>query len=152
MKQEMMGCSVISWAICKSFASHARQINHKPIPHHWIFYRPDALPDAQPTVVTWYHTFSNAVVTWRQKYSVSSTFNGYWWILFCAAGMPLHVHCSVCLASAVQMPLTNNDISVVSILSNQTLSLYWANQHFYIIQTPSCQVQTGCYNLTTRKH
>jgi len=37
----------ISWAICK-FAPHSRQIT-MPAPHHSVFYRPDALPAAQPT-------------------------------------------------------------------------------------------------------
>jgi len=49
LKQEMMGGSGISWTICKSFAPHSRQIT-TPVPHHSIFYGPDALPDAQPTV------------------------------------------------------------------------------------------------------
>jgi len=35
------------WAICKS-APHSRQIT-TPAPHHSVFYRPDALPAAQPT-------------------------------------------------------------------------------------------------------
>ena len=37
----------ISWAICKS-APRSRQIT-TPAPHHSVFYRPDALPAAQPT-------------------------------------------------------------------------------------------------------
>jgi len=41
--------SGISWTICKQSAPHSRQIT-TPTPHHSIFYRPDALPDAQPTV------------------------------------------------------------------------------------------------------
>ena len=40
--------SGISWAICKS-AHRSRQIT-TPAPHHSVFYRPDALPAAQPTV------------------------------------------------------------------------------------------------------
>jgi len=39
--------SGISWAICKS-APRSRQIT-VPAPHHSVFYRPDALPAAQPT-------------------------------------------------------------------------------------------------------
>ena len=35
------------WAICKS-ARRSRQTT-TPAPHHSVFYRPDALPDAQPT-------------------------------------------------------------------------------------------------------
>ena len=42
-----MSGSGISWAICKS-APSSRQIT-TPAPHHSVFYRPDALPAAQPT-------------------------------------------------------------------------------------------------------
>ena len=42
-----MSGSGISWAICKS-APHSRQIT-MPAPHHSVFYRPDAIPAAQPT-------------------------------------------------------------------------------------------------------
>ena len=48
LKQETVSGSGISWAICKSAPSF-RQIT-MPAPHHSIFYRPDALPAAQPTV------------------------------------------------------------------------------------------------------
>ena len=37
-----MSGSGISWAICKS-APRSRQIT-TPVPHHSVFYRPDALP------------------------------------------------------------------------------------------------------------
>ena len=47
LKQETVSGSSISWAICKS-APHSRQIT-TPAPHHSVFYRPDALPAAQPT-------------------------------------------------------------------------------------------------------
>jgi len=47
LKQETVIGSGISWAICK-FAHYSRQIN-TPAPHHSVFYRPDALPAAQPT-------------------------------------------------------------------------------------------------------
>jgi len=40
--------SGINWAICKS-APCSRQIT-TPAPHYSVFYRPDALPAAQPTV------------------------------------------------------------------------------------------------------
>ena len=48
MKQETVSGSGISWATCKS-APRSRQIT-TPVPHHSVFYRPDALPAAQPTV------------------------------------------------------------------------------------------------------
>jgi len=43
------GGSVISWIICKSSGRRSRQITTPAPPHHSIFHRPDALPDAQPT-------------------------------------------------------------------------------------------------------
>ena len=47
LKQETVSGSGISWAICKS-APRSWQIT-MPAPHHSVFYRPDALPVAQPT-------------------------------------------------------------------------------------------------------
>ena len=47
LKQETVSGSGISWSICKS-ARCSRQIT-TPAPHHSVFYRPDALPAAQPT-------------------------------------------------------------------------------------------------------
>jgi len=45
----VLGCSGISWTICKQSAPRSRQIT-TPTPHQSIVYRLDALPDAQPTV------------------------------------------------------------------------------------------------------
>ena len=47
LEQETVRGSGISWAICKS-APRSRQIT-TPASHHSVFYRPDALPAAQPT-------------------------------------------------------------------------------------------------------
>ena len=47
LKQETMSGSGISRAICKS-APRSREVT-MPAPHHSVFYRPDALPAAQPT-------------------------------------------------------------------------------------------------------
>ena len=47
LKQETVSSSGISWAVCKS-AHRCRQIT-MPARHHSVFYRPDALPAAQPT-------------------------------------------------------------------------------------------------------
>jgi len=58
LKQETVSGSGISWAICKS-VSRSRQIT-TPTPHHSVFYRPDALPAAQPT----------ASKHWRPKHCV----------------------------------------------------------------------------------
>ena len=49
LKQETASGSGISWATCKS-APCSRQIT-TPAPHHSVFYRPDALPVAQPTAL-----------------------------------------------------------------------------------------------------
>jgi len=46
LKQEIVSGSGISWAICKSTPCSS-QIT-MPAPHHSVFYRPDALPVAQP--------------------------------------------------------------------------------------------------------
>ena len=50
LKQETVSGSGsgISWAISKSAKSRSRQIT-VPAPHHSVFYRPDAIPAAQPT-------------------------------------------------------------------------------------------------------
>ena len=45
----VLGCTGISWTIGKQSTPCSRQIT-TPTPHNSIFYRPDALPDAQPTV------------------------------------------------------------------------------------------------------
>jgi len=42
--------SGISWTICKSFAPRFRQITIPARTLSLIFYRPDALPDDQPTM------------------------------------------------------------------------------------------------------
>jgi len=47
LKQETVSGSGINWAICKS-APRSRQITMSA-PHRSVFYRPDALPAAQPT-------------------------------------------------------------------------------------------------------
>ena len=47
LKQETVSGCGISWAICKS-APRSRQIT-MPVPHHTVYYRPDALPATQPT-------------------------------------------------------------------------------------------------------
>ena len=64
LKQETVSGSGISWAICKS-APISRQIA-TPAPHHSVFYRPDALPAAQPTASKhWRHIF--LTTRWRQN-------------------------------------------------------------------------------------
>ena len=45
-----MDGSGISWTICKQSAPRSRQIT-TTTPHHPIFYRLDALSDAQPTYI-----------------------------------------------------------------------------------------------------
>ena len=80
LEQETVGGSGISWAICKS-APHSRQIT-MPAPHHSVFYRPDALPAAEPTVSKhWRHsrytiytkTCSPSGATWAHRVTLIST-------------------------------------------------------------------------------
>ena len=60
LKQETVSGSGICWAICKS-APRSRQIT-MPAPHHSVFYRPDALPVAQPTVSKhWRHMLAKHI-------------------------------------------------------------------------------------------
>jgi len=61
LKQETVSGSGISWAICKS-APHSRQIT-MPVPHRSVFYRPDALPAAQPTASKhWRHQRTEGIL------------------------------------------------------------------------------------------
>jgi len=46
----VLGCSGISWTICKQFAPHCIWLTTTRH-HHSIFNRPDALSDVQPTCV-----------------------------------------------------------------------------------------------------
>ena len=57
LQQETVSGSGISWAIWKS-APRSRQIT-TPAPHHSSFYRPDDLPDTQPTASKhWWHKYT----------------------------------------------------------------------------------------------
>ena len=47
LKRQTVSSSGIRWAICKS-APGSSQVT-TPVPHHSVFYRPDALPAAQST-------------------------------------------------------------------------------------------------------
>jgi len=49
------------WAICKS-APRSRQIT-MPAPHHSVFYRPDALPAAQPTASMHWGSANKRLIT-----------------------------------------------------------------------------------------
>ena len=66
LKQETVSGSGIHWAICKS-APHSRQTT-TPVPHDSVFYRPDALPAAQPT----------ASKHWRQKIDTTLKLEKNW--------------------------------------------------------------------------
>jgi len=65
LKQETVSGSGISWAICKSAPRSRCQ---HPTTH--FFYRPDALPAAQPTASTHWRQYSNTV--WWQHYSMTA--------------------------------------------------------------------------------
>ena len=84
LKQETVSGSGISWDICKS-APCSRPMT-MPVPHHSVFYRPDALPAAQPT----------ASKHWRHK-SLSEIWLLNWCICQCLLAC---VQCSFQLARA----------------------------------------------------
>ena len=69
LKQETVSGSGISWAISKS-APRSRQIT-TPALHHSVFYRPDALPAAQPTASKHWRQATQTAVTAKLIYSVS---------------------------------------------------------------------------------
>ena len=91
LKQETVSDSGISWAVCKS-VPRSRQIT-TPAPHHSVFYRPDALPAAQPTLSKhWRHIFrpwfrlcsarenkENLDDVAIQSVSVTSEGSCFWW-------------------------------------------------------------------------
>ena len=74
LKQETVSGSGISWAICKS-ATRSRQTT-TPAPHRSVFYRPDALPAAQPTASKHWRQICNKAI--NQKYTRQMTrYSGY---------------------------------------------------------------------------
>ena len=89
VKQETVSGSGIGWTICNS-APRSRQIT-TPTPHCSVFYRPDALPAAQPT----------ASKHWRQDEPVPERQNQsgfYWskrqWVAVASAGPYASLHLS----------------------------------------------------------
>jgi len=77
--QETVSGSGNSWAIRKS-ASHSRQTT-TPAPHHSVFYRPDALPVAQPTASKHWR---QDCCTWRQFMKtvtlLARACSSWWWL------------------------------------------------------------------------
>ena len=76
LKQETVSGSGISWAICKS-ASRSRQIT-MPVPHHSFFYRPDALPAAQPTASKHWRQICISHSSTKWVPGSTETFSGVW--------------------------------------------------------------------------
>jgi len=75
LKQETVSGSGISWAICKSAPCSREKTT--PAPHHSVFYRPDALPAAQPTVSKhWRHTEISHIRGKKLKYLQSEISDG----------------------------------------------------------------------------
>jgi len=89
LEQETVSGSGIGWAICKS-APCSRQIT-TPTPQYSVFYRPDALPAAQPTVSK----------HWRQT-CLTSTFRKY--VVTCTVLVPFLI-----VLSLIKLANENND-------------------------------------------
>ena len=65
LKQETVSGSGISWAICKS--AHRSRLITTPAHHHSVFYRPDALPAAQPTASKHCYSTTSQQKHWEQS-------------------------------------------------------------------------------------
>jgi len=77
LKQETVSGSGISWAMCKS-APRSRQIT-MPAAHHSVFYRPHALPAAQPTASKhWRHLFTIHHVATCTSYQIQAASTNEW--------------------------------------------------------------------------
>ena len=64
LKHETVSGSGISWAVCNS-APRSRQIT-TPAPYNSVFYRPDALPSAQPTASKhWRNNCAATIKNWQ---------------------------------------------------------------------------------------
>ena len=76
LKQETVSGSGISWDTCKS-APRSRQIT-TPAPHSSVFYRPDALPAAQPTASKhWRHNVTTTMYLFLISRKSIQKFLGY---------------------------------------------------------------------------
>ena len=113
LKQETVSGSGISWAISKS-APRSRQIT-TPAPHHSVFYRPDALPAAQPTASKhWRHSTEGSGCRYRLQILYRSwpcELLALWWLSVSQVGM---VICDLFLnlgSLIISLERTNLDIS-----------------------------------------
>ena len=70
LKQETVSGIDISWAICKQSAPRSRQIT-MPAPHQSVFYRPDALPAAQPTASMHWRQMHCMCTVWQHICTIS---------------------------------------------------------------------------------
>jgi len=129
LKQETVSGSGISWAICKS-ASHSRQIT-MPAPHHSVFYRPDALPVAQPT----------ASKHWRPSTSSRSNSGTYMIYLalrflanVCCLSVPTTVH--DCCGQVVCVPDCKSIYRVPLILEDQKVVEFFTSRLGLPLPTP----------------
>jgi len=73
-KQETVSGSGVSWVVCKSTPC-CRQIT-MPVPHHSVFYRPDALPATQPTVSKHWRQFYLVVLSNTHTHTHTHIFLG----------------------------------------------------------------------------
>ena len=69
LEQEIVSGSGICWAICKVYTSSQTTT---PTSHHSVFYRPDALPAAQPTA-------SKHRGNWLSRFILKIAIKWRWW-------------------------------------------------------------------------
>ena len=118
LKQDTVTGSDISWAICKS-APRSRQITTLA-PHHSVFYRPDALPAAQPTVSKHWRPMTKADIAIRIK---ALKFYKIWNSYFVAHTVIFRYHSSNCPVAVIMAIVTDVNTVVCLMIVPSTVRL-----------------------------
>jgi len=135
LKQETVSGSGFSWAICKS-APRSIQIT-MPATHHSFFYRPDALPVAQPTASKhWRHEH------WRHMYT-----NTWWSVTLSVIKTKTCNHSNLNLKyhTAWSGLLTEHIFRIVSVFQSQHMS-------DLVIFINNVQVTDDCWMILQSRH
>ena len=127
LEQETVSGSGISWAICKS-APRSRQIT-TPAPHYSsFFYRPDALPAAQPTVSKHWRKYDNWIIL--QYYNIRYD------LIYRAITVVVHISSKL---------TWNEHIDITTTKASQTLDFIWRN-----FSSCPTHIREQCYKTLVR--
>ena len=135
LKQQTVSGSGFSWAICKS-APRSIQIT-MPATHHSFFYRPDALPAAQPTASKhWSHEH------WRHMYT-----NTWWSVTLSVIKTKTcnHLNLNLKYHTAWSGLLTEHIFRIVSVFQSQHMS-------DLVIFINNVQVTDDCWMILQSRH